>query len=149
MFLIHSKTLPTVDVWFRHTFGCEPSGVSFFTSPVKGGWDGASLQGVLFHVLTSSEYDRKKFEHLYHDRPLRVFHASRALAQKPEVATFVAEQFMPALADTVGGVLYQHEAARIVYTGDVSNDRPRQLHLIDALRVALVHDGKDDDWSDL
>jgi hypothetical protein len=146
--LLHSTALPKLEVWFRHAFGCEPSAVAFF-SPAAGGWNGSSLQGVVFHVLSPSEYDRKKLQQLHHGRPLRVLRATLTLSQKPEVTAFLVEELLPRLADTVAGALYQPSVDGLSYIGNPNRPIGRDPALINALRAPLVRDLGADDWSDL
>ncbi len=159
LFLVTPTVLPDAAPFFERTFGSPPNTILFFPGPTGSGWDSATLQGVIFHVFNSAQGgfgnpDIEKFlRDIFGGEQLHALRAWCETPQNDDVIPFCSEELLPALADAIGGVIF--DGTKEIYRGKKANARqPDGFHLLRALQdrqftLRSQPPTAAEDWSDL
>jgi hypothetical protein len=146
LFVLGEAPMPKVTRFFSAAYGTSPEAVGLFMGPSES-WDGASLNHVVFRRLRVT-VDRLppgvQRAAAGRQPPHFVLEASSTVPQPDEMAAFIRENLLPALADQTEGVVAD-PAAGLLYTGRSSAPRrPLPWNYLDG-----APDPGADDWSDI
>lgn len=158
--LVSLERLPKLEDWFAQAFGV-PAGDALFYPGSKGtGWEGASLQGVIFHVFEpgkggfASKDQETAARAALGGKPGHVLRITCDVAQTDVAVDFVRQELLPRLADVSGGAFFDDAAdpVAVAYRAKDRADHPREafeLLLAEQRKVRSLPPTSSEDWSDL
>jgi len=168
LFLVTPASLPDAAAFFERTFGNQPATILFFPGPTgsaspagstsMSGWESATLQGAIFHVLNPqggfANPDVETFlRGVFPGSELHALHAWCETPQNDDVIPFIRDELLPALADATDGVIF--DGTREIYRGRKASLRPGDgfplLRALQDRQITLRSQPptKAEDWSDL